>query len=248
MNKTTLYIAAIAEPLSLLGANSADAAAGDCTEKNRSSIFTEERDKATLEDPGWFDIGAGIVVVKNAGVSQQNGVGNMVSLRAYPFGRWYAPSKTISAEKLVAASAQVNKAVALQKAADQAAGTKDAPEKQSDAAKAATDAANAMNAALSSSGGNFALCQDDKINHVIKRFSFFLGRSVGGFDSNAVAGDINAYGIAFDVAPQFALVWGRAYFNLPAQTGVTSNSKSGPVFGVQINLNAFKAMRAISGY
>jgi hypothetical protein len=311
------------------------AIAEDCTTSNGK--WTEERPRNCLQDPGWLDIGAGIVVVKNAGISQQNGVGNLVTLRAYPFGRWYAPlrspspaSNDLVIAKLESAKSINSSAEAIKQRADAAASQ--AADKLAEAARqaavdaksiasdklakaaeaaeaasigqtstmeelataarallaaavdarapdptktAATTAANTANAAktlanqaseaqrkaeivnadvargmqtvLNEFGNNYALEELDGIHNFGRRVSVFLGRSVGGFDANVVNGDINAFGIAIDIAPEFSIVWGHAYFNLPAQTGVANSSKSGTVFGVQINLNAFKAMRGLTG-
>src|ERR1039457_1264671 len=234
----------------------------DCT--TPTGTWTEERHRDCLQDPGWFDVGAGIVVIKNAGISQQNGVGNLVTLRAYPFGRWYAPLKSLSPAsnsiveaKLSVAKAVADKAKASGAAVDQAktSGTdteKTDAEKKAVADKAVADKANAdvaqsMQTALNDFGNNYALAELDVWHNLGRRVSFFLGRSIGGFDSKAVDGDINAFGIAIDISPEFSVVWGRAYFNQPAQTGVANSSKSGAVIGVQINLKAFKAMRGLTG-
>ena len=219
-------------PLSL--AATAPPAMAECKSTNNIN-FTEERPQSSLKDPGWFDIGAGVVVIKNAGIAQQNGVGGMVSLRAYPFGRWYAAP-------IAADPSNVNK---LAKAASAASGVTASDTVANK--EAGSNLEQAMQTVNSDLSNNYAICELDTWPHLLKRVSFFLGRSVGGFDSNAVSGDINAFGIAFDIAPQFSIVYGRAYFNLPAQTGVANNTKSGNVFGVQINLNAFKTMRGITG-
>lgn len=273
-----------------------------------------------LKDPGWFDIGAGLVVVPNAGIAQQNGVGNLVTVRAYPFGRWYAPLKSqtpenanLVASKLASATTLSSKAqkskqtaanaltaaakavadakpasdlaaagteaeqtvanntsttVDLIKAADDLvkaakdakagtavikaatdakSATDQAATDQSATDTANTDIAQSMQTALNDFGSNFAVAEFNGMTHLAKRVSFFLGRSVGGFDSKAVDGDINAFGIAFDISPEFSVVWGRAFFNQPSQTGVANSSKSGTAFGVQINLNAFKTMRGLTG-
>jgi hypothetical protein len=313
------------------------AIAEDCTTSNGK--WTEERPRNCLQDPGWLDIGAGIVVVKNAGISQQNGVGNLVTLRAYPFGRWYAPlrspspaSNDLVKSKIESAITKNTTATDEQKDADkdareavvllkEAAGlaktdTAKAPEAAKSLTKAAADAetaavtqssdaealataanalvkaavdarapdltitaatkaankandakrkadraaalqkasdifnadaARGMQTVLNEFGNNYALEELDGIHNFGRRVSVFLGRSVGGFDANVVNGDINAFGIAIDIAPEFSIVWGHAYFNLPAQTGVANSSKSGTIFGVQINLNAFKAMRGLTG-
>lgn len=292
-----IFLGVMILSLMALATISSSAIASDCTIS--TGKWTEERHSGCLKDPGWFDVGAGIIVVRNAGIARQNGVGNMVTVRAYPTGRWYAPLKSqtaasinIVASKLALANAlddkakkskQVAMAAAnaggetvdntstvgdLVKIADglvkNAADTKAAASvvKVADDAKtaadkaaidqAAVDAANtdialSMQTALNDFGSNYAVTEFNGMTHWIKRVSFFLGRSVGGFDSKVVDGDINAFGIAFDIAPEFSVVWGRAYFNQPAQTGVANNSRSGTVFGVQINLNAFKTMRGLTG-
>lgn len=253
----SLTLAAISQP--------AFAADPTCTEgcSTPTGNWAAERPRNCLQDPGWFDIGAGVVVIKNAGISQQNGVGNMVSLRAYPFGRWYAPLKPqpptdasqtetavkfhLAKEASEKAKNSRDKAKAIAPALDKAAAEKTADTDQVAADKANEDLARNMQTALNAFGDNYALEELDGWKHWGSRVSFFLGRSVGGFDSKVVEGDINAFGISFDIAPEFSVVWGRAYFDLPAQTGVANSSSAGTVFGVQINLNAFKAMRGLTG-
>jgi hypothetical protein len=294
------------------------AIAEDCT--SPTGKWIEERPSICLKDPGWFDIGAGLAVIPKAGIEEQNGVGNLVTVRAYPFGRWYAPLKSqtpastnLVASKLASANALNDKAkkskqaavkaltdaakavaqagpvadlakagnAADQAATNDAATTAELVKAANDLVKAATDAratdavtkaaanaksatdlaatdqaaidtanadiAQSMQTALNDFGSNFAVAEFNGMTHLVKRVSLFMGRSVGGFDSKAVDGDINAFGIAFDIAPEFSVVWGRAYYNQPVQTGVANSSKSGTVIGVQLNLNAFKAMRGLTG-
>lgn len=102
-----------------------------------------------------------------------------------------------------------------------------------------------MQTALSDFGNMYTPFEVD--TGTLSRISLFYGRSVGGFDTNLVQGDVNAFGVAFDIAPQFSVVWGRAYYNQAAQIGTAATSISNIIFGVQINLNAFKAMRGITG-
>jgi hypothetical protein len=213
----------------------------NCTSSNGK--WAEQRPSSCLQDPGWFDVGAGISIIKKAGIAQQNGVGNMVTLRAYPFGRWYAPlkSQTPASTSVVEA-----KLIVAKTAADQAKASGTTTD-QAVADKANADVAQSMQAALNDFGNNYALEELNGMQNFSRRISFFLGRSIGGFDSKAVDGDINAFGIAIDISPEFSVVWGRAYFNQPAQTGVANSSKSGAVIGVQINLKAFKAMRGLTG-
>lgn len=304
--------------LCALGLIAHNNAVADCY--TSSGKWAEQRPSSCLQDPGWFDVGAGIVVIKNAGIAQQNGVGNMVSLRAYPFGRWYAPLKAqapekqdavaskvdmASAKNKVAANSRKNAAQQLANAASQAKGVaalstsavvsnaenaaanstlsagelitfaeklvkevasnasasasikqaaadaKNAADQaaidQSAADMANTEVAQGMQSALDAFGHNFSLEELNAFQNFGRRISFFLGRSIGGFDKSVVDGDINAFGIAIDVSPEFALVWGRAYFNQPIQTGVANNTRSGMVLGVQLNLKAFKAMRGLTG-
>lgn len=240
-NHSSSYLAILIVVSLALATTSHPAIAQDCT----TSIgkWAEQRPSSCLQDPGWFDIGAGIVLIKNAGTSQQNGVGNMVSLRAYPFGRWYAPLKSqtpastsVVEAKLIIAKTAAGQAKASGTATDQAV-----------ADKANADVAQSMQAALNDFGNNYALEELNGMQNFSRRISFFLGRSIGGFDSKAVDGDINAFGIAIDISPEFSVVWGRAYFNQMAQTGVVNSSKSGAVIGVQINLKAFKVMRGLTG-
>lgn len=202
--------------------------------------WAEARPTKCLQDPGWFDVGAGIVVIENAAAPQQNAIGNMVTLRAYPFGRWYAPLKSLTSASSVQIETKLHVA---QAATNKAADTKEKADKIA-ADQANSDAAQSMQTALNEFGSNYALAELEFWPQMVSRVSFFLGRSVGGFDTKVVDGDINAFGIAFDVAPEFAVVWGHAYFN---QTGVANSSRSGNVIGVQINLKAFKVMRGLTG-
>lgn len=260
---THSYFAILIAVSLVLSATSRPTMAENCT-TSTSNKWAEERPSNCLQDPGWFDVGAGIVIIKNAGISQQNGVGNLVTLRAYPFGRWYAPLKSLSPAsnsiveaKLYVAKTVADKAKASKAAVDQAkaSGTdaeKVDAEKKAAADKDAADKVNAdvaqsMQTALNDFGNNYALAELDVWHNLGRRVSFFLGRSVGGFDSKTVDGDINAFGIAIDISPEFSVAWGRAYFNQPAQTGVPNISKSGALIGVQINLKAFKAMRGLTG-
>ncbi len=62
---------------------------------------------------------------------------------------------------------------------------------------------------------------------------------MGGYDCNAVQGDSNAIGLAFDVAAQFSLVWGRAYFDQVLQNGGPNPSAS-----ARATLDSFQAVLA----
>jgi hypothetical protein len=249
----------------LLAATSAAAAAVDCSVP-QDPKHLEERNYSCLQDPGWFDIGGGVAILRHAGSQGQHGIGNMVTVRAYPFGRWYAPLKTatpastskVAASVVIANNAQMD-ATNKQAAADQAkksnapdAGDKQAAADQAkaDADKAAKDVVLSMQSALSDFGSMYSVGVpgENRAWRWLQHVSVFYGRSVGGFDSNVVKGDINAFGVTFDIAPQFSVAYGRAYYyQLPQNGASNSISASKPVYGIQLNLNAFKAIRNITG-
>jgi hypothetical protein len=258
----------------LIAATVGNAGATDCgvpPDPNKGKgLYVEERNLNCLQDPGWFDVGAGIAVIRNADLQGQNGIGNMVTVRGYPFGRWYAPLKTLTptgaglvAAKTAIANAKQIEAAEAQQQANKAqakatssgfAADKDkadseqagADELKAEADKATTNLALSMQNALNDFGSSYAIYEDSGWAQFYKRIAFFYGRSVGGFDTNAVEGDINAFGITFDIAPQMSLAWGRAFYNRLPQNGVAS-SAAGTVFSIQINLNAFKTMRGLTG-
>lgn len=264
-------VSAFASSASFAGDGSADKGCNAPT-----GNWTEALPRSCLQSPGWLDVGAGMVVIQNVGISQQNGVGNLVTLRAYPFGRWYAPLKSLTpannsvveaklsiakdankdAADRKAKAKQATEAFAASKASEDQAKAEgaqaDAFQAEAIADKANEDVAITMQKALSDFGNNYAFLKEDDnkvdgLSYWGRHVSFFWGRSVGGFDPKAIDGDINAFGIAFDIAPEFSVVWGRAYFNQAAQAGVANSSSSGTVIGVQVNLKAFKTMRGLTG-
>ncbi len=234
-------------PLLILVSWQLTAQAGSCDappdSNNKGGVYIEERAAVCLQDPGWLDVGVGVAVVEHAGSQKQNGIGNMVTLRAYPFGRWYAPLKTSSPEKITLIAAKAALANTKQ---TEASGAPLDNTKQQDASNTAHDLALEMQNALNEFGNSYALYENDGWANFYKRFSVFYGRSVGGFDVTVVQGDISAFGISFDVAPQFALSLGQAYFNQIPLPGQASANTSGLMFSMQINLNAFKMMRSLT--
>lgn len=277
-------LATVAVTSFVLSAVPGDAGA-ECSVARPRPQYLEERPASQLADPGWVDVGAGMVIARRAGPSGQNGVGNMVSLRAYPWGRWYAPLKaptpTASATLSTAVKAQQDAQKEFEdkqkKAEDKTAKAKAAKaesDKNKDATsgtatKAAEDEAQSaqddadrarqkadaaakdvyaqMQAAASEFGNIYAVCERNGVTNAVNRLSFFYGRSVGGFDDKVVQGDINVFGIALDIAPQFSVVWGRAYYKQASENGGPNPSRSSNVFGIQLNLNAFKIFRNLSG-
>lgn len=220
----------------------------------------EQRPPECLQDPGWFDVSAGIAVIQKANSLGENASGNLVALRAYPFGRWYAPLKSVSqasSDKIAASLAmlkekqkkteQINTKL-QEKNPSEITTQQQVNEIQQEVDKAANDVALSMQAALNDFGSMYAVQGESKeSSYLLRRISLFYGRSVGGFDANVVQGDVNAFGIAYHIAPQFAVIWGRAYYNQAPQNGITKTSSSNNFFGIQLNLNAFKAMRNITG-
>lgn len=219
----------------------------------------EVRPAECLQDPGWFDVGAGFAVIQKANSLGESASGNLVTLRAYPFGRWYAPLKSVSQASTDKISANL---AVLRAKTDQAEQKKkfkeenpinisaqqEADKTQQEADKAANDVAMSMQAALNDFGSMYAVQgESEGSSYLLRRISFFYGRSIGGFDTKVVQGDINAFGVAYDIAPQFSVIWGRAYYNQAAQNGITKTSASNNFFGIQLNLNAFKTMRNITG-
>jgi len=229
----------------------------NCSDPNTDGRFSIEKRKAIcLQDPGWFDVGAGMAVIQNANNQGQNSVGNLVTLRAYPLGRWYAPLKSVSIGKseILSAKAAILKAKAdlleqkkqaLKLDKNNASVQNEVNNAQQEVDNAANDFAFGMQSALSDFGDMYAVKEIEY--QFLQRFSFFFGRSIGGFDTSIVQGDINAFGMALDLAPQFSVVWGRAYYNLLPQAGDTNTSMSNNFFGIQLNLNAFKTMRNLTG-
>lgn len=62
---------------------------------------------------------------------------------------------------------------------------------------------------------------------------------MGNFDAPVINGAVNAIGIEFDVAPEFAVMFGAAFF----QPAGTSETRRYGIFGVQMNFSAFEAFR-----
>ena len=215
--------------------------AGSCKpDASKNLMLSQETLPAVcLNDPGWFDVGAGFAFIRRAGGENQDGKGILVTLRAYPFGRWYASSITATKETVLAKAAassslEVSSATTAEKA------------------QAHTDYVASVSEFLQNNQAVFAVKEYQEGNafeSIIRRVSVFYGRSVGGFDSKAVSGDVNAVGLSFDIAPQFSLIWGRAFFDGAVPTGSSAQapSRRANIVGVQLNLYAFKTFRDLVG-
>jgi hypothetical protein len=187
------------------------------------------------DSPGYFDVGAGFTQIDTRGSTDAAASGVTVSIKAYPWGRWYAPRKQRSKEEVVKKSQVV--ADKQQKITD----SKNTAEMQTayeEKAKAEYDYLEAVQGVLSASKELYPL-QDAKLYH---RLSIFYARSPGSFNETVIKGAVNAIGIGIDIAPEFALIIGKAYYDelLP---GGAAESRQHFIFGVQMNFNAFSAFR-----
>ncbi|GAB5606547.1 hypothetical protein [Sideroxyarcus sp. TK5] len=165
------------------------------------------------EKPGYFDVGLGYASIDNvAGGLAASGI--LATIKVYPCGKWYAVRKGST--------------------------PKEAAEKVVRAAANPSDTA-AMAAAEIELRGLF---EDRDIYPLVgeewkHRFSIFYGRSLGNFDPTSIEGEVNAIGIGFDIAPEFAVVGGRAMFRTKGAAGDTGRW----MIGVQMNFSAFSAFR-----
>lgn len=173
-------------------------------------------------NPGFFDVGIGYAHIPNITTKITNRAANglMATIKAYPCGRWYAPRNKASEADVVKK---------LLEAAEQ--------QKNGVDGTAAADAEKALKGYLNQSD-LFPLV-DERWRD---RWSIFYGRSMGNFDSDAIDGPINVVGVGFDIAPEFAFILGAAFI----QPAGTSTNKTQYIFGVQMNLNAFQAMRNLA--
>jgi hypothetical protein len=75
-----------------------------------------------------------------------------------------------------------------------------------------------------------------------RRFSVFYGTSIGNFDNGGIDSSVNVIGVAFDLAPQLAIQVGWGYYDVVDATTNESDTDSGLVAGVSLNLAAFRWM------
>lgn len=178
------------------------------------------------EPPGFFDIGAGFAQIDTAGTTHAAASGMLVTVKAYPMGRWYAPRKQTSKN-----DTQDKLQKMLKKQSNAAV-------KNSEQAAAEYEYLEAVRNSLEPSKEFYPLHDA----HWIHRFSVFYGRSPGNFNETSVKGAVNAIGIGYDIAPEFALFFGKAYYDELLPSG-TTESRQHNIFGVQMNFNAFSAFK-----
>lgn len=187
-----------------------------------------------LANPGYFDVGGGFAYIDQANYLGQSATGWMVSIKAYPKGRWYAPRRKVDplqvAQKLnSAATAQAQPATASD-------GTPTV------AAKTMADATQALSDYLENQKELFQVVAPESATG--SRWSVFYGRSLGNFDNTTIKGNVDALGVAFDIAPECALVFGVAFYQADLANG-SFETKHKPIIGIQMNLNAFSALRGL---
>ncbi|MBI5429182.1 MAG: hypothetical protein HY938_01855 [Nitrosomonadales bacterium] len=138
------YLDALIAVSLALTATSRPAIAENCASPNNGKLGTRTPHELPTGS-GLVRYRSRIVVVKNAGAAQQHGVGNMVSLRAYPFGRWYAPLKSPTRTSADIVKAKLNDAQQPNDTAVQF---------RQQADKLAVEAADALAQAVANSTGN----------------------------------------------------------------------------------------------
>jgi len=189
------------------------------------------------ESPGYFDVGAGFAQIDTAGSAHAAASGVLLSIKAYPWGRWYAPRKKISTESVLE---KVQKNLDLQQKsinANSLTPSADTPITTDEKAKAEYEYLEAVRNTLAKSTELMPLHGREWYH----RLSVFYGRSPGNFNETAIKGAVNAIGIGFDIAPEFALFVGKAYYQEDIPGG--AETRQHLIFGVQMNFNAFSLFR-----
>lgn len=198
-------------------------------------------------NPGYFDVGAGYGYINASNAGKQAASGFFASVRAYPCGRWYAPAKKMSStavsDKLKTAVAANVESAAASAAADAA---------QGNASAQTTKATKAANADTTAKDYASILSEYQKnqidlypvTNNLLNRLSVYYGRSIGDFDKSIVKGPVDSIGLAFDIAPEFAITAGVAFYQINLSGGGI-DTRHRFMLGVQMNLNAFSAFRNI---
>lgn len=175
-----------------------------------------------LSNPGYFDVGGGFALIKNVNGVNSTASGFMLSVKAYPWGRWYASKPKVTAAEVTQKTIEAAKA-------------ENNPDKVSVAAQALQNYLEKQTELFPVVG------QSSWYN----RISVFYGRSPGNFDVPTIKGSVDAIGIAYDIAPEFAVTVGFASYQATLANGNTQPQQT-LMFGVQMNLNAFSSFRKLS--
>ena len=180
------------------------------------------------EPPGYFDVGGGFAHINSANTEGASASGVLVTIKAYPWGRWYAARKKSSTKDVLE---KVKNVLVPQKKAD---GTVDPVALEN----AKSEYVDTVRNLLEKSNEMLPLHGDTWY----RRLSVFYGRSAGNFDETTIKGDVNSIGIEYDIAPEFALMLGVAVYQV-AIPGGRFDTQEHLIFGVQMNFNAFSAFR-----
>ncbi len=192
-----------------------------------------------VENPGYFDIGAGYGVIAGGGPDAS---GYMFSVKAYPAGRWYSNVLSVGEnakeniteilqDKKVKTKEELQKLTDDGVAADGADGAQQVAQQKLDDVK---QEIAAWDQTSSWSGNVVAMKESDWKNRV----SIFYGHSLSDFEGGGVSGSYKCVGIGYDVAPEFALQFGIGAFD-PAGGGELDIQS---FVGISLNLNAFKSL------
>lgn len=169
-----------------------------------------------VEDPGFFDIGAGYGTTFGDGATMD---GYLFSVKAYPAGRWYSTAVSITDE----AKKNITEALA---------------DNQDGQDTATLDKIKSEMATWDTQGSWSNQAVPLKCASPWKRWSVFYGHSLGDFEGSGVNGSYKCFGIGYDFAPEFALQLGYGTLN------PTGGGKLDHQFfvGISLNLNAFRSL------
>jgi hypothetical protein len=78
---------------------------------------------------------------------------------------------------------------------------------------------------------------------LLSRLSVFYGASAGEFSGGGLDSTLHAVGVGFDITPGIALLGGWSFYDVTEQDG-TSDTDDGLIFGVSLNMSAFKKLLA----
>jgi len=178
-----------------------------------------------FKDPGHFDIGAGFTVLKNT-ADGRDARGTLVSFKAYPTGRWYTQAKAPGIKDVISES--------------------ESKSEEDSKGKHSTTSLLEANKVLveRQSTGFYVVPERDKFYH---RFSFFYGISAGNFSGGDLDSQVNAFGIGYDIAPEFSIITGVGFYDYKLPSETEEDSDSAFLFGVSLNLNAFTGLLKAAG-
>lgn len=222
--------------------------AAGCTPK-----YMKQKD-SDLAYPGFLDVGAGYTVIPHATSTGKDASGFMVSVKAYPGGRWFAPLKEAVAKQQALDKvelAEKAKADLEEKKTELLDATKKGVVPTSEALTGLTDAQTKVDQTKADVLDSFQALADGSVTKPLyqfkgagwgKRIFVFYGRSMGGYDE-AVDGAVDSLGLGYDITPEFGLVAGHARYGV--DVAGAKDTRDALMFGVQLNLSAFKAFRDI---